>query len=52
MTDNILADHLLLSDSRFERWLLRYSQKGGDGSGGGGVGGGVGGVGTVPIRAN
>jgi hypothetical protein len=36
MIDNILADHLLLSDSRLERWLLRYSQKGGDDGGAGG----------------
>ena len=39
MIDNIVADHLLLSDYRLERWLLRYSQKSGDGSGGGGGGG-------------
>jgi transposase InsO family protein len=38
MIDNIVADHLLLSDSRLERWLLRYSQNSGDGSGGGGGG--------------
>jgi hypothetical protein len=31
MIDNILADHLLLSDSRLERWLLRYSQNSGEG---------------------
>jgi len=55
MIDNILADHLQLSDSRLERWLLRYSQNSGDGSCGGGVGvggGGVGDVGRLPIRAN
>ena len=36
MIDNIVADHLLLSDYRLECWLLRYSQKSCDGSGGGG----------------
>ena len=40
MIDNIVADYHLLSDYRLERWLLRYSQKSGDGSGGGGGGGG------------
>jgi len=38
MIDNILADHLLLSDSRLEHWLLRYSENSGEGSGGAGVG--------------
>jgi hypothetical protein len=38
MIDNILADHLLLSDSRLERWLLRCSQKGGDDGAGGNSG--------------
>jgi len=40
MIDNTVGDHLLLSDYRLERWLLRYSQKSGDGSGGGGGGNG------------
>jgi len=30
MIDNIIADHFLLSDSRLECWLLRYSQNSGD----------------------
>jgi len=38
MIDNIVANHLLLSDYRLERWLLRYSQKSADGGGGGGGG--------------
>jgi hypothetical protein len=38
MIDNILADHLLLSDSRLERRLLRCSQKGGDDGAGGNSG--------------
>ena len=37
MIDNIVADHLLLSDYRLECWLLN-SQKSCDGSGGGGSG--------------
>ena len=43
MIDNIIADHFLLSDSRLECWLLRYSQNSGDGScsGVGDVGRGV-----------
>jgi len=36
MIDNIVADHLLVSDYRLEHWLLKYPQKSGDGSGGGG----------------
>jgi len=36
MIDNIVENHLLLSDYRLERWLLRYSQKSADGGGGGG----------------
>jgi hypothetical protein len=39
MIDNILADHLLSSDSRLERLLLRYSQNSGDDGTGGGAGG-------------
>jgi len=39
MMDNIVADHLLLSDYRLERWLSRYPQKSGGGGGGGGGGG-------------
>jgi len=31
MIDNIVADHLLLSDYQLERWLSRYSQKSGGG---------------------
>jgi hypothetical protein len=38
MIENILADHLLLSDSRLKRWLLRYSQNSGDGGAGGNSG--------------
>ena len=36
MIDNIVANHLLLSDYGLDRWLLSYSQKSGDGSGGDG----------------
>jgi len=39
MIYNIVGDLLLLSDYRLDRWLLRYSQKSGNGSGGGGVSG-------------
>jgi len=41
MIDCTLADHLLLSDSRLERWLLKYSKNSGEGSGGAGVGCGI-----------
>jgi len=41
MIDRTLADHLLLSDSQLECWLLRYSRNCGEGSGGAGVGCGV-----------
>jgi len=36
MIDNILADRLLLSDSRLEHWLWRYSENSGEGRGGAG----------------
>jgi hypothetical protein len=39
MIENILADHLLLSDSRLKCWLFRYSQNSDDGGGGGGASG-------------